>query len=126
MPEPRRRDRRRPGRRGRGAAREAEVLGGAAACAFGQQQRRHGREHAERDLGLAELRVGSGDQAVAERGQLEAAAQAVTAHGRHHGHRGRGDRAEQAVEALKHRRDAVGQVLVHAGAEREVRSVGAQ
>ena len=53
-----------------------QVFGGRLAHAIGQQHGRGRREHAQLDLGLAELRSGCGEDAVAGECHFETAAQA--------------------------------------------------
>ena len=74
----------------------------ALADALRQQAARRGREDAELDLGLAELRVGRREDQRAGKRQLEAAAQALPAHGHQDRHRAtRAWRRSERVQALR-------------------------
>ena len=68
------------------SSRQTQILGVPAADAIGEHDGGHGRKDAEFDLRLSECRLRRGDDAMAERRQLQSAAQASATHGRHNEH----------------------------------------
>ena len=88
--------------------------------AAGQDERADRREHPEPDLGLAEHGLGRGEHALAERGELQPASEALALDGREERLVQRHEFAEQAVEVPQHVADPVRQVLLDARPEREV------
>jgi len=105
---------------------EQQVLGVRLAHPVRQQHRRGRREHAELHLWLPELRVAAGENRSAGQRDLEAAAEALAAHG-HQDRRREGEHCEhQPVQRREHGPTAVRQVLLDAGAEAEVRPLGGE
>ena len=89
-----------------------------------QQTGRRRREHADLDLGLAEAGVGRNEHQVAGERHFETAAQALPAHGDQHRHRRVDQLQHQRVNALEHRRALRRHMLLDAGAEAEMRTLG--